>query len=337
MKIRLRVFKKIIPIAYTVFTLAVIIFGWEIYFPLKSDSDQIIEFLAQKGEGDEEIAARLEEQGIIKNNYFFNVYAIISGNDSKLQAGRYSLSPKMTIPEIIKKMASGDVIKQKITILDGWDIKDIEKYFADEKISKPEDFKEALNKDYSGEFDFLKEKPKDIGIEGYFFPDTYNVSLEAKAEDIIKLVLSNFNKKLNAGLREQIISQNKKVFEVITMASIIEKEVRTTDDKKIVADILWKRLEVGMPLQVDATINYITDKNHSGVAIKDTQIDSPYNTYKYRGLPRGPISNPGMDSILAAIYPTESKYWYYLSSSDGKTIFSKTFAEHSAAIVKYLK
>ena len=311
-------------------------FSWGVYFPVKPNSDQNIEFLVQKGEGDEEIAVRLKEQGLIKNNYFFNIYAIISGNDSKLQAGKYSLSPAMTVPAIIKKFVLGDVIKQKITILEGWDIRDIEKYFIDEKISTAEDLKEAINIDYSDEFSFLKEKTDDISIEGYLFPDTYNISLGEKAEDIVRLILVNFNKKLNTGLREQIISQNKTIFEVITMASIIEKEVKTMDDKKIVAGILWKRLDAGMPLQVDATVNYITNKNHPGVAIKDTKIDSPYNTYKYKGLPKGPISNPGMNSIIAAIYPTESKYWYYLSDFNGKTIFSKTFAEHSVAISKYL-
>ena len=328
--------KKIISVASTILLLGLIFFSWEIYFPLKSGSSENIEFLAQKGEGDEEIAIRLKEQGIIKNNYFFGIYTIITGSDSKLQAGKYSLSPAMTIPEIVRKFVSGDVIKKKITILEGWDIKDIEKYFVDEEVSSAEDFNEALNKDYS-DYDFLAEKPENIGIEGYLFPDTYNISLGEKAEDVVRLILSNFNKKLNAGLREQIISQNKTVFEVITMASIIEKEVKSTDDKKIVAGILWKRLEASMPLQVDSTVNYITGKNHSGVAIKDTKIDSPYNTYKYKGLPLGPISNPGMDSIIATIYPTESKYWYYLSGSNGKTIFSKTFAEHSAAIAKYLK
>lgn len=336
MKVKLRVFKKIISIISTVLLLGLIIFSFEVYFPVKPNSAENIEFWAQKGEGDEEIAIRLEEQGIIRNNYFFRLYAIISGNDSKLQAGKYSLSPKMTIPEIIRKFVLGDVIKQKITIIEGWNTKDIEKYFVDKEVSSAQDFKEAINKDYSN-YDFLNEIPKDVGIEGYLFPDTYNISLGEKAEDVVSLILSNFDKKLNTGLREQIISQNKTVFEVITMASIIEKEVKTMDDKKIVAGILWKRLNANIPLQVDATVNYITDKNHPGVAIKDTKIDSPYNTYKYKGLPKGPISNPGMDSILAAIYPTESKYWYYLSGFDGKTIFSKTFAEHNVAMVKYLK
>lgn len=335
MKIKIRVFKKIVSTASYILLLALLVFCWQVYFPVKLNSAEKIEFSALKGQGDDEIAKELEKQGIIKSNYFFRLYVVVSGNHSRLQAGKYSLSPAMTIPEIVKKFVLGDVIKQKIIILEGWDIKDIEKYFVDEKVSSTQDFEEALKKDYSNEFDFLKEKPKNVSIEGYLFPDTYNVSLGEKAEDIVRLMLSNFNKKLNAGLREQIISQNKTVFEVITMASIIEKEVRTMDDKKIVSGIFWKRIDAGMALQSCATVNYITEKNDPGVSIKDTQIDSPYNTYKYKGLPKGPISNPGLDSILSAIYPTESKYWYYLSASNGKTIFSKTFAEHRAAQAKY--
>jgi UPF0755 protein len=110
--------------------------------------------------------------------------------------------------------------------------------------------------------------------------------------------------------------------------------VRGLDDKKIVSGILWKRLAIGMPLQLDATINYITDKNVPGVSIKDTKIDSPYNTYKYKGLPKGPISNPGTDSIMAAIYPKTTNYWFYLS--DGITHFSETLEQHNIARALYL-
>ncbi|MDP2741586.1 MAG: endolytic transglycosylase MltG, partial [bacterium] len=157
------------------------------------------------------------------------------------------------------------------------------------------------------------------------------------AEDILKNILANFEKKLTPELKEAIALQKKSVFEIITMASIIEKEVKTMDDKKIVSGILWKRRDSGMPLQVDATVNYITGKNHKSALIEDTKIDSFYNTYKYKGLPLGPISNPGIDSILSAVYPTESKYWYYLSAVSGETIFSETFREHNIAKAKYLK
>jgi UPF0755 protein len=145
-------------------------------------------------------------------------------------------------------------------------------------------------------------------------------------------MLANFGKKLNPELREKIAVQKKTIFDIVTMASLLEKEVITLDDKKIVAGILWKRLEIGMPLQLDATVNYVTGKNDPSVTIKDTTIDSPYNTYKYKGLPKGPISNPGIDSIIATIYPKKTNYWYYLT--DGKTIFSETLQQHNTAKAK---
>jgi len=191
-----------------------------------------------------------------------------------------------------------------------------------------------LKKDYSGQFDFLKDKPKDIGLEGYLFPDTYQISKGETCEEIIDLMLANFGKKLTPDLREEIITQKKSIFDIVTMASMIEKEVRTLSDKKIVSGILWKRIAVGMPLQLDATINYITQRSDPSVAIKATKINSPYNTYMYSGLPKGPISSPGIDSITSAIYPKQTKYWFYLS--DGKTIFSETLDQHNEAKAKYL-
>ena len=147
-------------------------------------------------------------------------------------------------------------------------------------------------------------------------------------------MLSNFERKMIPELKSQMQEKGKSVFEIITMASMLEKEVRSLEDKKIVSGILWKRMEAGMPLQIDATVNYITDKSDPGVSIKDTKIDSPYNTYKYPGLPKGPISNPGMDSIIAALEPIKTSYWFYLS--DGTTHFSKTLQEHAANKAKYL-
>jgi UPF0755 protein len=147
-------------------------------------------------------------------------------------------------------------------------------------------------------------------------------------------MLKNFDQKLTPALMAEIKAQKKSIFSIVTMASLLEKEVKTQEDKKIVSGILWKRIAIGMPLQLDATINYITNKGDASVTIKDTKINSPYNTYKYYGLPKGPISNPGLDSISAAIYPTKTNYLYYLT--DGKTIFSETLEQHIEA-AKYLK
>lgn len=188
------------------------------------------------------------------------------------------------------------------------------------------------------DFDFLKSVPIGVvSLEGFLFPDTYRFDKNASSREIIQKILANFDKKLNPELREEIKNQKKSVYEIITAASLIEEEGKSKEDREIISGVLWKRLEVGMPLQVDATINYITGKNIFKISIEETKIKSPYNTYLNKGLPKGPISNPGLESIKTAIYPKKTDYWYYLSTLDGKTIFSKNLEEHNIAKAKYLK
>jgi UPF0755 protein len=329
-------FLKKILIGIGIFFLVVFfIFFFKIYVPANPFSRETIVFTAEKGWGDEHVARELEKLGIIRDNYFFRFYVVMSFQHSKLQAGIYNLSPRMSTYQIVKKMVRGDVIKDKITILEGWTAERIGEYFEEKNFCTKDYFIQLTEKDYSETFDFLKDKPKDVGLEGYFFPDTFEVSENESCEILLTMMLSNFGKKVNQEIVDKIKNQNKTIFEIITMASMIEKEVKIMEEKKIVSGILWKRLSVDMPLQIDATVNYVTGKSDSSALIKDTQIDSPYNTYKYKGLPKGPISNPGMNSILAAIYPTETKYWFYLSN--GKTIFSETFEQHKEAKLKYLK
>ncbi len=338
MIINLKIKRKLF-IGFCVFCVAIcLLFLWEIYVPYSLGPKPTVVYNVQKGWGDKEIAIYLEKQGIIKNSWFFRLYVVISGQHSNIKAGTYNLSSSMSVTQIVKKFVSGDVIKNKITIIEGWNLKDISEYLEIKKICSKKDFLNLTKKDYSLSFDFLKDKPKGLSLEGYIFPDTYEISLAEKPEEILKNILANFDKKLTPNLKSEIAAQHKSIFEIITMASILEKEVKMFGDKKIVSGILWKRIENSMPLQVDATINYITGKNDGGVSVKDTKIDSPYNTYKYGGLPLGPICNPGIESILAAIYPENSPYWYYLSADHtNKTIFSKTLEEHNVAIAKYLK
>ena len=178
-----------------------------------------------------------------------------------------------------------------------------------------------------GDFENFDKKEfleKTAGLEGYLFPDTYLFLPGAETEQIIGTMRDNFQKKAGDVGQDTVI-----------MASLIEKEVPDSDDRKIVSGILWKRLEIGMPLQVDAVFPYITGRQK--VLSDDLKIDSLYNTYFYKGLPPGPISNPGLDAIEAARNPKESPYLYYLSGRDGKTHFAKTFAEHLKNKEKYLK
>ena len=295
-------------------------FAWQgIYLPKDSDSQVEKKILIKKGEGTKEIASNLKEENLIKNRWLFWLYLFLKGDSNKLQAGEYLLSGAQTIPEIVHKFVSGDVIKEKITIIEGWNLRDIGWYFENKGMFQAEELYELEN------------------LEGYLFPDTYEIKKGASLEEIIKKMLDNFNKKLTSELQEEIENQGKTILEIVTMASLLEKEVKTTIDKEIVSGILWKRRNHNIPLQVDATIIYITKKQTTKIPKKDLEIDSPYNTYKYKGLPFGPICNPGMESILAAIYPQDSQYLYYLSTPEGETIFSKTLEEHNTAKAKYLK
>ena len=373
--------KHWIIFCFLFFVLCSSVFIWQgIYLPKVPDSREAVIFSAEKGQGSKEISIKLEQQGLIKSGPLFRLYVLHRGVAVKLQAGDYLLSPAMTIPEIANKFVAGDIIKEKITIVEGWNLRDIEEYLSEKGLIKEEELfvlagypmidysrleeappqtgraspaagrlapdessgaakQESLSKpkDFSEEFDFLKDKPKNLGLEGYFFPDTYEMVKGESLEGLIRKILKNFDKKLTPELKDEIEKQEKTVFEVVTMASLIEKEVRSFDDKQIVSGILWKRMKSNMRLQVDATITYITGKTTTKVSGEETKIDLPFNTYKYLGLPPGPICNPGLESIRAAIHPIESDYWFYLSKPDGETVFSKTLEEHNRAKETYLK
>jgi len=312
-------------------------FIWqEIYLPKSFQFEEEIIFEIKKGEGSKEIAENLKAQGIIKNATLFNFYVFFNGISKNLKAGFYSISPSMTIPQIAQKFSQGEIVKVKITFPEGFNLKEIQKRLEKFGLIK-KDLASFKVKDFKEKFDFLKDVPQEVSLEGFLFPDTYYFSYSMGEREILEKMLKNFGEKLNFKLKEEIEKQGKTIYQVVIMASLLEKEVKTFEDKKLVSGILWKRLEKGMPLQVDATITYITGKKTIKISKKDLEIDHPYNTYKYLGLPPGPISNPSFESILAAIFPKETQFWYYLTTPDGKTIFSKTLLEHNIAKEKYLK
>lgn len=329
------------------FLFFVLIFGfifWRgIYLPKNIEGQEQL-FEIEQGEGLFQIADSLEQEGIIRNKIFFNFYILLKGAQGRLQSGNYSLSSSMIVPEIAQKIISGETFKIKITIPEGFTLKQIENHL--DQIVPRSDLGTRLTGftigDFKEKFDFLEDAPGQASLEGFLFPDTYFFSPDVKDEEITEKFLANFDRKFTQELRGEMENQGKTIFEVITIASMIEKEVITKEDKELVSGILWKRLKAGIPLQVDATIAYILERENLSfeqmqreIAL-NRDIDSFYNTYRYAGLPQGPISNPGLESILAAVYPEESEYWYYLSTPEGKTIFSRTLQEHNIAKAKYL-
>ena len=307
----------------------------------KTGENQV--FVVRSGESVKEISANLEKAGLIKSSRIFNFYVWLNDLGAKLQAGEYELAPNLSIKKIVDILANGQTINKEMTIkiIEGWAIKDINNYLRKKGITADNEFSRLANQSVPqwdlNKYDFLKDAPANVGLEGFLFPDTYRIYKDASAVDIIEKMLVNFDRKLTPEMRADIVKSGRTVYEIVIMASIIEKEAASEKDRPIIAGILYKRLTKGMKLEVDSTINYLTGKSDPQVSYVDLNIDSPYNTYKYYGLPPGPICNPGLSALKAAIYPEDSPYLFYLHRQDtGETIFSRTYNEHLHNKAKYL-
>ena len=271
-----------------------------------------------------EIADEAKKNHIIKSAMVLKVLTVLFSGNKGVISGDYILNRKENVFEIAQRFTDGDfrLSAVKITVPEGFNIYDIA-----ELLFKKDDLRNFNKEDF---ISLAKDK------EGYLYPDTYFFLPNIKAKQIIETMMDNFTKKVEL-IQKDAKKVNKTFQEVLIMASILEKEVRTTEDKKIVAGILWKRIRIGMPLQVDAVFTYITRRKNGTITRDDLKIDSPYNTYLNKGLPPGPISNPGLDAIEAAKNPQETKYLFYISDKKGITRFASTLKEHNKNIAKYLR
>ncbi|NQU83151.1 MAG: endolytic transglycosylase MltG [Parcubacteria group bacterium] len=340
-------------ILFVVIIISVVLAGdvvGQIYlrFPMPSAVEE--SFVIESGEGVNQISQNLKDQDLIKSMFVFESYIWWKGLGKKFMAGNFELKKGMSASKIVKILTNKPSQDEKeITIIEGWGLQEIGNYFESEGMFQAEELHELVGfpaTDYRGlralarpqefDYDFLEDKPSYVSIEGYLFPDTYRIFADATIEDIVKKMLNNFDKKLSSDLRTEISKQGKSVFEIITMASILEQEVQTEKDKKLVADLFWRRLDAGMGLQADSTVNYVTGAGRAQATYKDLEVASYYNTYKYRGLPLGPICNPGLASIKAAIYPTPNSAVYFLTTPEGQVIYSKTFDQHITNKNRYL-
>jgi len=325
-------------IVFFLLSISLIVFRFWLRFDLPmAKTGQEIVFSVAKGQGLFVISQNLEQQGLVKHGLYFEAAVLLKGGSRKLQAGDYKLSQAMSPLKIADKIIKGEVATETIVIPEGWNIKEIDSYLKSKKVAGADEFLEIVGQDFSGQFWFLADKPKSASLEGYLFPDSYEIKIGDDSRVLVEKMLANFSRKITPEMQNEIKKQNKTLFKIITMASLLEKEAKTIEDKKVISGILWKRLKIGMRLQVDATVVYALGDKPRRLTYDDLKIDSPYNTYKYAGLPPGPIANPGLESIIATIYPIESDYWYYLSTPEGEILFSRTLEEHNAKKAQYLK
>lgn len=300
-----------------------------------ADKDNIksIEINIPMGSNIRQIALLLKEKNLIKNDFTFRVYCKIAKKDAKLKSGVYILNTSQDVKDIIEVLENGKISEETIrfTIPEGYELRQIADKLQSLGIIDKEVFFEKVN---SGVFhyDFLDDiKIHDNRLEGYLFPDTYEIKKGAKEEEIINKMLYRFDSIFNDEYKKRAKELGMSIHEVITLASIIEREARLDSERKTVASVFHNRLKKNMNLQSCATVQYILKERKEVLLYKDLEIESPYNTYKYNGLPLGPIASPGKKSIEAALYPDESDYLYFVANKNGAHVFSTSYSEHLKA------
>ena len=299
--------------------------------PASLDS-RSIKFEVQSGMTLKQVALKLFNQKLILSPSAFQAIAYIQDKEKQIMVGEFSLSPSMLPTEIILRLTSGKTILYPLTIPEGYRITEIASLLDTQGLANSKIFiHQTQDKNLIQAFDI----PTD-SLEGYLFPETYYLSKLTPEKKIVEKMVNTFKEKV---LKSQILKSIKEsslsLHEIITLASLIEKETGLDSERKMISSVFYNRLKKNMRLQTDPTVIYAIEKFDGNIRKRDLKIDSPYNTYRYKGLPPGPISSPGLKSIEAAISPIKSNHLYFVSRQDGSHHFSSNLAEHNRAVKKY--
>ncbi len=309
--------------------IALFYYGLQLLEPVDGEDVQAEIVEIKEGDSFYEIIDNLYNFGLINDPLAFEIYLRLNNLTAKLQAGHYRLDTSMSAEKIAEKIVAGDTATDEFSISEGARVYDL----ADEIVELGADREKILAIIKEKELDFLPDEREDINynLEGYLLPETYYIPYGAEEEEIINLMLREFRKKIKP-LKEDIAESDFSIHEIVTIASLIEGEVMLDSEKTMVSSVIHNRLENDMRLQLDATVQYLIDEHRFRILYRDLEIDSPYNTYQRRGLPPGPINNPGIDAIEAVLNPEETDYLYYVATGDGSHIFTETYQEHLEAI-----
>lgn len=331
----------------TALFVAVVVGGsWVVYqmTTAAGSSKDVVEVSVERGQGVNQISNMLSDAGLVNNQLIFETLIWLKRSEGKIQAGVYEIPKNITMIELVTLLVGEDIdtSERSITLIEGWTASDMDAYFVREGLFASGEFAavarstDARTVVPSKTFAVLADKSSSATLEGYLFPDTYHVLPDVTPEEVVAKMLTNSEKKITSQMRNDIVAQGRTVFEVMTLASIIEREVQSVEDKRNVADVFLKRLRDGIALQSDATVNYVTGNKTTRPSNEDIAVNSLYNTYEHKGLPPGPISNPGLDSINAAIYPATNPYYFFLTKTTGEAVFAKDFAGHQQNRELYL-
>jgi len=281
--------------------------------------------------GVHEIARLLREAGVIGNSWSFLAMAYLQGSISRLHAGEYEFSVGISLLEVLRKLEAGRVITHQVTIPEGFSVQEIARFLASEKLADGERFA-RLARDRAFAERLGVAAP---GLEGYLFPDTYRLTRGMEEEEILRVMVNRFRRIVPPDLAARAAAVGLTLHEAVTLASLVEKEAQLPRERPLISGVFHNRLRRKMPLQSDPTAVYGVPDLPRRIRASDLQRDSPYNTYRILGLPPGPIANPGLGSILAAVTPERVDYLYFVARNDGSHVFSRTLQEHSQAVEIY--
>lgn len=311
------------------------VWGWrQIDAPYRgfTGDEQFVEI--PQGTGVSAIATRLAEAGVVRDPLLLRAAARVSGLERQLQAGEYRFADAASPRQIVERLARGDVHTRPITFREGLTIWETADVFAQSGLGTREDFlREVRNPARALSFD-----PEARSLEGYLFPDTYQFPRSARAADVVDAMVAGFLRAFDADLRAAATARGLSAREVVTIASLVEKETAHPPERPIVSAVYQNRLKIGMGLQCDPTVIYallLAGRWNGNLTRENLRVDSPYNTYRYAGLPPGPIASPGRASIEAAIRPSADPYLYFVSRNDGTHVFATTLAEHNRNVQEW--
>jgi UPF0755 protein len=286
------------------------------------------------GAGPVSIGERLVAAGVVRDPLTFRGAVWLSGRARELKAGEYRFDRPMTAMEVVDKIARGDVYRRLVTFREGLTIREMARVYEQAELGEAADFeKAATNASLIRDLDVEASD-----LEGYLFPDTYSLRRETPATTLVAQMIASFKKVFSEELRVAARDHGMTVREVVTLASLVEKETALADERPIVAAVYFNRRKAGMPMQADPTVIYAMQRagNYSGnIRREDLAMDSPYNTYRYPGLPPGPIAAPGKAALEAAANPAEVDYLYFVSRNDGSHVFARTLEEHNRNVQEW--
>ena len=299
-----------------------------------SYDDTPVTFVVEPGESAATIAARLEELGLVTDGELFRMFIRYHEIDANLEAGEYVLRPNMTMAEMAEILQHARIEEVTVTIPEGWRAEQIAQMLAKENIVDGDEFLVLVR---GGKFDYslLRDRPEESSLEGFLFPETYRIPAQAEAEDLVERMLSTLDERFTPEMRRLAAEGGMTVYEVITLASIVEREAVMAEERPLIADVFLNRLEQDMYLRADPTVQYAkgydatTGQWWAPVSTEDWEaVDSPYSTYLYPGLPPGPICSPGLSAIQSVLEPADTEYLFFLAKGDGSHAFATTYEEH---------